>query len=357
MGSHDLKPLYIIIVPVIIIFIVLNSGYLQRILTAATVYNTDYTGVEVNYYYFTEYIAYLAEYGDDTDALGFDPSVSLKDQTREDGENWQDYFITLGFEHLSETAYYAGLAEAAGYAFSEEELAAIDAKWSEIDADRALNNLSRGDYLVAYYGAGMTEKIFEAQLTMDVKAQAYKAYLLAQTEISHEAVTAYLDAHPELTSYASADLRMITLYGVVDATTGEVSEAYKNALSSKIEELYGRYTEDLSSFAALSDAFGEDASLRKTDGVLENVLTEDLPAVVAAWAFDGKRTAGDSTCLLEADGTAAYLVIYDGAGQDAAEIAALSALRRQAVEEEAEAAIEVHYQAQRHAMGMKFVGK
>ena len=54
------RAFYLFLVPIVAVIVLLNSGYLQRWFTAATVYGEDYSAVRYNYYYFSVYHDFLA---------------------------------------------------------------------------------------------------------------------------------------------------------------------------------------------------------------------------------------------------------------------------------------------------------
>ena len=58
-NAKGLTPLYIILVPIILVVVLLNSGLLQKLLPAADVHGETYRVNRYNYYYFTIYNAFL----------------------------------------------------------------------------------------------------------------------------------------------------------------------------------------------------------------------------------------------------------------------------------------------------------
>jgi hypothetical protein len=77
-----------------------------------------------------------------------------------------------------------------------------------------------------------------------------------------------------------------------------------------------------------------------------------LPEPIAAWVFSEERQPGDTTALVAE--SSAYLVIYDGQGDDAAEITATKTLQDQQVTEACQqAALEITH----NALGWRLVGR
>ena len=58
-NAKALTPMYIILVPVVLVVVLLNSGLLQRLLPAAQVRGTSYRANQYNYYYFSAYRDFL----------------------------------------------------------------------------------------------------------------------------------------------------------------------------------------------------------------------------------------------------------------------------------------------------------
>lgn len=97
-GNHSaaLRALYIILVPVVLLIILLNSGWLQRLLPAATVHGETYSVVRYNFYYFDYYNSFLEQYEDQLDELGYDPEQTDSEQIRDDGLSWKEFFPARG---------------------------------------------------------------------------------------------------------------------------------------------------------------------------------------------------------------------------------------------------------------------
>ncbi len=324
---------YIILVPVILIVILLNSGFLQARVPAVTISGTHYNVAQFNYYYFTAYNDFVAENFDEDDKSGpFDPSVALRSQIKEGDTTWKDYFTSLAEQRMVEVTYYNAQASVAGYEFSEEELEPVQEQLAFMEADRLENNITMKNYLVAYWGVGMTEEIYTAELTRDVQASAYKAYLTSTADISDADITNWISANsPE--SYPTANLRMIQLDAAPDRFTGQVEEQQLADLSNKLDLLTARYEAEPDTLPALAVSFNDSEALAKAEGVLVNERKDTLPAIVADWVFSGSVQPGDHTSLLDEESGKAYLVLLESWGDDAARQTAIQALRQFQVDE------------------------
>ena len=89
---------YIIIIPIVLVMILLNSGYLQRWFTAVTVDGEDYNAVGYNYYYFRCYRDFVDS--EDFASSGLDLTVSLSDQQYDETATWKDHFTAQAEERM-----------------------------------------------------------------------------------------------------------------------------------------------------------------------------------------------------------------------------------------------------------------
>ena len=353
-GNHSaaLRALYIILVPVVLLIILLNSGWLQRLLPAATVHGETYSVVRYNFYYFDYYNSFLEQYEDQLDELGYDPEQADSDQIRDDGLSWKEFIRREAEANLAETAYYCDLAQAAGYTFSEEELAPVAEQLAKNEAQRAQYGISSNNYYISYYGAGMNEERYVQELTRKVQAQAYKAHLEAAYTPAPAEVAQWRAEHPE-TDYQAVHLRVITLEALPDRATGEIGSAQLDALSAKLERLVARYESGVD-FAQLQAAFSSRA-LGDDAGVLRDATTDDLPAGLASWclANQGTLTAGDTYSYVDSQTGTAYFAVLDGLGDSGPELDAEAALSAQAIETAQQTALETDYAVSRNPLGMQ----
>lgn len=363
-NSPALRALYIILVPIVALIIILNSGILQTALSAARVHGVGYSVVRYNYYYFDYYNRFLDENELRLDQLGYDPNSAASGQycSLENNEiTWKEYFQLRAEESLAATAYYCNLAAAAGYEFSEDELAPVKEQLAENAAFQLANNISAKNYYIAYYGSGVTEAIYTAELTRQVKAEAYKAYLIETAPIAQADIEAYAAEHPlsddpalafvsPADGYRTVDIRVITLEPTPDRETGEIGQPQLDALAEKLERLYARY-EAGESFEALQSAFSTRA-LGDRDGFLKNAAAADLPECIAynwlAWQADA--AVGDAMTGITGD--IGYFAILDGFGGSGAEREARIVLGTAYVEAAEDAALASDYAVTRVKPGI-----
>ena len=345
--SAQLRALYIILVPIVVLIIILNSGILQKAFPATRIHGQSYSVVRYNYYYYDYYNEFLDENAQHLAELGYDPSISASGQncSLENNEiTWKEFFQRGSERNMAETAWYCDRAGEAGYEFSEEELSPIGERLAENAAFQAENNINAKNYYIAYYGSGVTESLYINELTRQVQAQAYKTHLAETAPIPAEEIAAYVAAHREA-DYRAMDLRIITLEATPDRETGLIGQEQEDALSRKMERLVARY-EAGESFESLQAAFST-CALDK-NGYLTNATRLDLPENLMydlmggddpAGYPDGFPVGGYMSGRLS-EGTE-YFVILDGYGESGLAREAQLALGTeyvQALEDEALAA-------------------
>lgn len=349
-NDKGLTPFYIVLVPVILIVILLNSGLLQKLFPAVTVHGEDYRVTRYNYYYFTVYNDFLET---DYESEGFDPARDAKDQVRPDGSTWFDWFCQQADQRLSQVACYNDLAQSAGYSFSEADMAPMEARLSEMKAQAAVNALSMKDYYVAYYGTGMTEDVFLQELRRDVQADAYRAYLTASDQPAEAEITQWLQQHPT-EDYRCANLQLIVLEAAADRFSGVVEERQLDDLAVRLDRLTARYAADPASFRSLAASYSARPDAGENGGVLTDQRKEDLPAAVAEWCFSAQP--GDRFSAVDREAGAAYLAVLTGWGSSAARLDAEAELREAHVAEQEQSAL-AGYAVIRNTFGMKLAGK
>jgi hypothetical protein len=340
--SKVLRAFYIILVPVVLLMILLNSGWLQRWFTAVTVCGEDYNAVRYNYYYFSVYQDFIES---DLTDVDYDVSGAAGNQQYDENTTWKEHFIQLAEERLVLAAYYNGLAEQAGYEFSEEELAPVAEKLGEITALCDENGVKERNYYPAYYGAGMDVNYFTQELTYEVQGQAYRAYLESRWEASQTDIDAWLADHPATEEHPLAELWLLELDAVPDRTTGEVGARQINDLTARLDRLAAR-DGDMASRTVYADA------LWGTDGLVKFADRADLPDLVADWAFADGRQAGDvGTFVDEAEGRAylAQIVSLEGSSAQKNAQAALCELAT----DETEAQVLEENPLEYHSLGMQ----
>lgn len=345
--SKMTRAFYIVVVPVVLLMILLNSGMLQRVCKAATVDGETYRAVQYNYYYFRVYQNFIdTEYDPNT----YNTNASASGQQYDEDTTYKEYFNGQAHERMVLTACYDRMAQEAGYEFSEYELAPVAELMAEIDAFCAETGISERNYFTAYYGAGMTRETFEAELLRETRAMAYRAYLAETMEWTESELDRWLAENPT-EDYALADLWLIELNAVPARADGTVGERQLDDLEARLTRLKECWEQSGLTMEELSNRYTD--TVWGEDGFVEHVDRADLPAVVADWCFGTEHDAGEYAALMDRENGSAYLVqLVDQNGsyqkEHAREMLAEAALAE--LEETLLAETAVEY----HKLGMQF---
>ena len=351
---HEKNPyvraLYIILVPIVLLIILLNSGWLQRVLPAASVNQVSYSIVDYDYYYFDYYNRFLEENSENLAELGYDSSVSNGQQDYDDTMTWRDYFLAEGEKEMAEAKYFYDLALSADYEFSEDELLPISEQLAANEEVRSTYGLKENNFYISYYGRGMDEDTYLKHLTISVKASAYQNYLIHSYQPSEEELAAYLAEHPE-NDYKTVSLSIITL----DAETirGEDTEdASNDALRERLSRLESRY-EKGESFSDLQAAFSS-KKLGGSSGKLTDATRADLPDIFADTLLTDQDSlkVGESYSFLDEENGIAYFILLEGFGDSGLEKEAKIELGKQKTEDQLADALAGDYKVKRNSLGM-----
>ena len=272
--SKLVRAFYIVLVPVVLVVILLNSGVLQKWLTAVTVDGEPYSAVRYDYYYYSVYLAFLDS---DYEAAGFDPAVSAGSQIYDGDETWREHFCQQAEERLALTAYYNGQAQAAGYTFSQEELAPVEEKLQQIKEESARLGIQEGNYYPAYYGTGMDRDAFVRELTLEVQAQAYRQHLSEELQVSGQEIEQWLEKNP-VQDYPMADLWLVELDAVPARSDGAVGQRQLDDLEARLGRLEARMEQGREGIEELCLKFSD--VVWGDNGLVTVAVKEDLPLCV-----------------------------------------------------------------------------
>ena len=338
---------YIILVPIVLVIILLNSGLLQRWFTAVTLDGEDYKAVEYNYYFFRCYREFVD--GEEFAGSGLDLTVALSHQQYDETTTWKDHFAAQAEARMVTTAFYDGLAREAGYTFSQEELAPVQQTLEEIADYCGEVGIAVDNYYPAYYGAGMTQGIFTQELEREVRAQAYRTYLAQGGGTTDQEVEAYLADHP-VDNHPLTDLWLIELDAVPARADGQVGPQQLDELEARLGRLEARAAQGGETMDVLSDKFSDRPW--GDHGRLEQAVEQDLPELVAQWCFAPERAAGDMAALLDRQAGKGYLVQVEGFSGSSAQRTARLALAAEQIGQLDAQALE-HTTVEYHAIGMQ----
>jgi hypothetical protein len=319
---------YIVLIPVILVVVLLNSGILQVWLPAATCGGEKFSAVRYNYYYFSCYNEFINENTGNLASLGFDEKIDLRNQNYDANTTWQDHFRQEAETRLSYAVYYNTLADDAGYVCSAEDLAPVQDQLAANKAECSQKGIAAKNYYKAYYGSGMSELSYTKELTYEVRAHAYAKYLQSNTPITDEAIVAYMTDN-QIQDYNTANIRLIAMKAVPDRFSGEVGAPQLDALTERLTRLSARLEAKPTEAETLAQTYSTDASAA-SGGTLTDQTRSTLPAAISDWCFDSTRKAGDVYTTVDRDSGIAYWVYFDHFGSSAAVIETRLTLQSQA---------------------------
>lgn len=312
----------IILIPVILVLLLLNTGWLQGMVPAVTVYGQSYSALEFRYYFYDAYYDYVNEHAEHLAELGLDVSKALKDQSFDGEQTWQDHFKAEALAALEEDTLLLEAAEEAGYTAQEEVQAACDARLEELRqycVDTGLKSL--GDYFTSYYDTGMTQDLYLELYSGQILAESYRKALEEELGPSEADVEDYVAALGTAADY-TADLSLAYFEAEADRVSGQPEQRQWDNAQTLGEAFLDRWAQvggGTERFCAMAVAYTRAEEVPQ-DGVWTDMAADDLEDEVAQWCFQGQPAVGETALLQGEKGW--WAVCYLGQGEDARAIQA-----------------------------------
>lgn len=353
MKKRQLDPVVLCVIPIVAFLMILYSGIMQKILPAVSFSDTSMTAVELNYYYYSIYNEKIED-EQWLEENQFQPEESEAKQAYNEEMTWREWFQDEAKKRAAEVIYYTDLAEEQGYTYQNTE-ARLNEKKEEIEAFCKVNGINKaGSYLEAYYGNGMTEKVYYKEYKLECEAAEFKEWLGDHYEATTEEKEA-CDLKPDEAEYLTANVEYIVLDAAIDRSTGNVEEQQLLWLQAKLEQLEKIWKQGESSFEELYQLYSEETV--GTDGYLENATHSVLPEELDQWIYaTDTRTEGDFTAVLSKQEQKAYLAVFLGWGTSGTQMEYEQLEREEILAEKYEQAMEDTYMPRIHKTGMFFVG-
>jgi len=311
------------IVVLVALVLVLNSPALFTKTTAVVIGGQPFSPTEVNYNYANQYYSFVNNYGSYASLFGLDTSAGiggLSNQTcaMTDQENytWKDYFIDAAVSGLQQNVALLKEADAKGLSLTEEELAEVDANYTELNDTAVSYGYANADkFIAAQYGTGANVAL--AKKFDTASALASKAYNAKSDEMSAEITDAEVAEQ-----YPTVAVRHILVKAVADEN-GEYTDEAKAEAKAKVVEIYKEWRSgDMSeeSFAALAELYSEDEGSNTNGGLYDNIMEGQTVEEFDAFCFDENRKPGDTRIVYgESEGSYAgyHLIYFVGEGDPA----------------------------------------
>ena len=334
---------------VVLVTTVIESGLIQRNTTAATVSDSKISAPELNYYYVDSVTQFQREWGDAFMFSGLALDTPFNEQVRveETGETWADYFMDRAAETMRYTYALYTAAKADGYVLSEEDTTVLDNMMQRVELDAMMTTGARDlkTYLKAAYGAGANEDSYREYLTVQFLASKYAMDHADSLTYSAEQIREKDAADPsEYNSYSYNQYYLSTTpflqggtkddEGIVTYSPEEkaaAAEAAKAAMDGLVETLRGSESavpttaEDLdAAIAGIAGILfdGEPETAKSTPS--KDLFKNQIPSVLTEWVISADRKAGDLTVIpnestvTDAEGNSTttavgyYVVLFNG---------------------------------------------
>ena len=307
----------IILIPLVLVLMMLNTGWIQGILPAVTVYGRSYSALEFRYYFYNAYYDYVNEHAEELEELNLDVTKTLKDQTYDGERTWQDYFQDAALEKMEEVTLLLEAAAEAGFSAEDEVGAACDERLEKLRQyciDTGLSSLE--DYFTAYYETGMTQERYLELYADQTVARLYREERAEQSvptedEVERRAASLGTSAVP------TAPVSLACFEAAADRVSGEPEQRQWDNARTLAETFLERWEQDgggTELFCAMTVTYVQ-AAQGPEDGVWNDMEAEALEPDVAQWCFAPERKEGD-TALLSGE-TGWWVVCYLQEGEDA----------------------------------------
>ena len=286
-----------------------NSGIREKKTVAYTVGDHKISNAELNYFYMDAINNFYSNYGSYAALFGLDVTLPLNEQVvdGETGLTWADDFLNSAKANAKSIYAVADAAEAAGYALSEEELAAIDESMSTVGLYASLYGYADADsYLKAFYGNGASLESYTEYVKLSTLASSYQQAYSDSLTYTDEDIRAKDAENPntytayDYNTYYVAASKFLT-GGTTDAEGNTTySDEEKAASIAAAKEVAESLTKDIDSVEAFNAAIAaleinKDTTASSTES--RGTLYAALSSIYADWLTNASRKAGDVTCV------------------------------------------------------------
>ena len=314
----------ILVAVLLIVILLLNTGFVYKHTTAATVGDTKYSPAELSYYYVNQYSNFVSQYGSYASLFGLDTTQGIASLGKQEcsmlgeGQTWRDYFMQGALGAMQQITALKDYAAGNGVALDESELAAIDADLESAAASAKQAGFSNlNNFFAAQFGTGVNTAVVR-RLTADSQL-ASKVLQQYADSIEHtpeelEEYYASLEGSSDLFDYAYYFVAAAT----VPAEGAEGEEAEETVTEQTLLE--ARMTAQAIEMAyndgadiadpterlnAAIEAESDTDSATERSGVSGGSLGD-----MSDWLRDGARKAGDVSVVESAAGDGYYVVVF-----------------------------------------------
>ena len=300
-----------IFVLVAVALVIWNSNIIQRSSTALSVDGEKYTAAEVEYFYNSAYNSVASS--DYAAYMSLDTSVSPKQQkitdmdlmflgtTLPEGKEemtWHEYFMESAKQTLISQTALLRAAEEAGFTFTEEMEAELQATFDTIDLYAKNTGVTSSAYIKSMFGPNMTAKTFEkilrsAILVSYFQEENYNALSYTQSDLDEyyaENKNTFDNSSYEYVYFKGYASSTTDADGNTVAATDEENAAAKAKAEAAAQDALERYQAG-ESLEEIAKDYEDIASYYKQEQGSYST------SVVQTWVYDEARVAGDKALL------------------------------------------------------------
>lgn len=280
-----------------------------------------YSFTEGQYYYF--FAKYLKAFSDgyteeQMKELGFDGSMSLKEQKTKDGRVWYDFFRDLAFEYMWNILVACEKCDEEGITLTSAEKLSIE---NSLSSAASYMGMTTSEYVYNMYGGNVSAGEYIDALKLEYRYEKYVAalrdsYLEDLTEAEIAAYVEKLEGEKDMTR-----TRNIMYVGI----EGEGGEKLLS------DFLAGERTEAALRELATAAAFGE---INTRSDCVRGELASDFDN----WLFAEERKVGDAALVSTEteDSTVTLLVFFSSEGLPVCYLEAMSKMADENLEAQLE---------------------
>lgn len=301
----------ILMVALVLVSTVTNSGIIERNTTAVTVDNSKVSAVELNYYYIDSINGYVEQWGDYISLSGIDTTKALDEQfmDEEAGKTWSDYFLEMATNNIHSVYAMYNKAVAEGYTLSEEDAASIDSTIANLQLYGTLyyGYSDLNAFLTGMYGRGADEASYRAYAERQYIATAYANDHYESLTYTSDDIAAVLAEEPKAFNSYNYNYYYLPVSSFLQGgTVGEddkvtYSDEEKAAAVDAAKAAAESLTEGISTVIALDKAIAQLEINAETPTAASTAVTDrlytELSAMLQPWITDDARAEGDMTVI------------------------------------------------------------
>lgn len=304
--------------------ILINSGLIQRFVTAVKIGDEKISVAEYSFYYQNTVNSLVSSYqqmGYDVSQMGLDLTKPFNQQEYTDGSTWDSQFKTQTNATLQKVFGYYQEAKAAGYELTQEEVDSIDEQLKTLEDSVKQNGSNLNAYLKSTYGKGADRGSVRDFMLRSLLAESYSNHLTEQLNYSEEELQKYYDEHKK--EIDVVDYRAFMIDGAnktehpedYEYAEGEEEKEKEEALQAakdRADEALGKLT-TLTNFNDVAKEYCDEEDREQysdPDGSkYTNAQYSSLVSALGDWLFDDARRQGDKTVV--ESGTNIIVVMFD----------------------------------------------